>query len=79
MEPKRLFRSNDNRVIAGVFGGLGEYFSVDPVILRVTWVVLVIFTAFVPGILAYILAAIIIPRRVVRVHHQETHHHESHS
>jgi len=80
MEPKRLFKSDDNKVFAGVFGGLGEYFNVDPVILRVVWVVLVIFTAFVPGILAYILAVIIIPRRPVRVHHQEAHHsHESHS
>ncbi len=79
MEPKRLFKSEENRVFAGVFGGLGEYFTVDPVILRVLWVVVVIFTAFIPGVIAYILAAIIIPRRPVRVHHQETHHHESHS
>ena len=78
MEPKRLYKSDTNRVFAGVFGGLGEYFDVDPVILRVVWVVLVIFTAFIPGVLAYILAAIIIPRRSVRVHEQTHAHHTSH-
>lgn len=76
MEPKRLFRSNDNRVIAGVFGGLGEYFTIDPVILRVLWVFVVIFTAFVPGVITYVLAMIIIPKRPVHVHHEA--HHTSH-
>lgn len=75
MEPKRLFRSNDNRVIAGVFGGLGEYFTIDPVILRVLWVFVVIFTAFVPGVITYVLAMIIIPKRPIHTHHET---HQSH-
>lgn len=56
---KRLYRSTRNRVIAGVCGGVGEYFSVDPVIVRIVAVVL--FFMGGSGLLAYIIAAIIIP------------------
>lgn len=63
MKNKRLYRSKKNKVIAGVFGGLGKYFNVDPVALRLLWVFLVIFTGFVPGMIAYILAIIIVPKQ----------------
>ena len=63
MGNKRLYRNRKNKIIAGVFGGLGEYFNVDPVVLRLLWVFLVIFTGFVPGIIAYILAIIIVPKK----------------
>ena len=76
MEPKRLYKSDSNRVLAGVFGGLGEYFNIDPVLLRVIWIFVVIFTAFVPGIITYILAAIVIPKRPVHIHHQTHTQHE---
>ena len=56
---KRLYRSNKNRVIAGVCGGIGEYFNIDPVILRIIWAVLIFGMGF--GILAYLLAWLIIP------------------
>jgi phage shock protein C len=59
MEPKRVFRSRKDRVIGGVCGGLGKYFSVDPVLVRVIWAVL--FFAAGMGLLGYILAWIIIP------------------
>ncbi len=58
---KKLYRSNKDRMVAGVFGGLGEYLDIDPTILRLSWVLITIFTGFIPGIIAYILAAIIIP------------------
>jgi len=58
---KKLYRSNTNKIFAGVFGGLGEYFNVDPVVLRFFWIVIVVFTGFAPGIIAYILAIFIIP------------------
>lgn len=58
---KELFRSKTNKVFAGVFGGLGEYFNVDPTILRLAWVVITIFSGVFPGIVIYIIAAIIIP------------------
>ena len=41
---KKLYRSTDNRIVAGVCGGLGEYFDVDPTLVRVAYVVLSLFT-----------------------------------
>jgi len=58
---KRLYRSRENRVLAGVLGGFGEYFSIDPVIFRLVYILIIILTAIVPGILLYIIAALIIP------------------
>lgn len=58
MEGKRLFKSNRNRILCGVCGGIGEFFGVDPTVIRVAWV---LFAMTGAGILAYIAAAIIIP------------------
>ena len=58
---KKLLRSRKNKVIAGVCSGIGKYFDVDPVVIRLLWVVLTIFSGFFMGILAYIIAWIIIP------------------
>ena len=60
METKRLYKSSTNRVLCGVCGGIGEYFHIDPTIIRLIWVVLTI-GGFGSGLLAYIIAAIIIP------------------
>ncbi|MFH1188662.1 MAG: PspC domain-containing protein [bacterium] len=60
---KRLYRSGTNKVFAGVIGGIGEYFDVDPVALRVVWVVVMVFTGFIPAVIAYTLAMIVIPKR----------------
>ena len=60
---KHLYRSGTNRVLAGICGGLGEYWVIDPVVLRLLWIVLTVFTGFVPGIIAYILAIFVIPIR----------------
>ena len=59
-KPKRLYRSCENRILGGVCGGLAEYFDVDPVIVRLLWVLFSL--AFGSGVLAYIIAWIIIPR-----------------
>jgi phage shock protein C len=56
-----LRRSRTNRVIAGVVGGLAEYFGVDPTLLRVVYVVGSIVSAAFPGILVYILLWLLIP------------------
>jgi Putative stress-responsive transcriptional regulator len=37
---KKLYRSRENKVLAGVCGGIGEYFEIDPVIVRLIWIVL---------------------------------------
>ncbi|HZX62409.1 MAG TPA: PspC domain-containing protein [Bacteroidales bacterium] len=63
MEPKRLFRSRKDRILGGVCGGLGNYLNVDPVLVRVVWAIL--FFAAGVGLLAYILAWIIIPEEVI--------------
>ena len=57
---KRLLRSKNNKMIAGVCGGIGEYFGIDPTIVRLLWVLLTFFSGGV-GVLAYIIAWIIIP------------------
>jgi len=62
-EVKRLYRSKKNRVFAGICGGVGEYFNVDPVLIRLIWVLVVIFTGFFPGVLAYIIAIFIVPEK----------------
>ena len=56
---KRLYRSRSNRIIWGVCGGLGEYFGIDPVIVRVVFGLLILANGI--GILAYIILAIIVP------------------
>ena len=63
MEIKRLYRSNTNRVFAGICGGLGDYFNIDPVPLRLAWLLIVIFSGVVPGLVAYFFAIFIIPKR----------------
>ena len=59
MPEKRLYRSNTNKMICGVCGGVAEYFGIDPTVVRLGWAILACFGG--TGILAYILAAIIIP------------------
>jgi phage shock protein C len=56
-----LRRSRTNRQIAGVVGGLAEYFRVDPTLLRVVYVVGSIVSAAFPGLLVYILLWVLIP------------------
>ncbi len=58
---KRLYKSSNDKVLAGVCGGIGEYFEIDPVLVRILWVI----SAFVggAGILAYIVAAIVMPSK----------------
>ena len=60
MNGKKLYRSDDNKMLAGVCGGIAEYFGVDPTLIRLAWVVFSLLGG--SGLLAYILAAIIIPR-----------------
>jgi len=55
---KKLFRSSTNRFICGVCGGLGEYFNIDPNIVRLIWVLLGLSGV---GIILYLVAAVILP------------------
>lgn len=56
---KRLTRSHANRQVAGVCGGLGEYFGIDPTIVRIIFVLLAL--AGGPGILLYIVLWLVMP------------------
>jgi len=56
---KKLYRSRKSRVIAGVCGGLAEYFNLDPTIIRLGWVIISLAYGF--GVLAYIIAWLLIP------------------
>ena len=58
---KRLTRSNKYKMIAGVCGGLAEYFGMDPTVVRVAYVLISIVSAAFPGILAYIVLMFVLP------------------
>ncbi|MBQ7012140.1 MAG: PspC domain-containing protein [Clostridia bacterium] len=57
---KKLYKSNKDKKLDGVCGGLGEYFDVDSTLIRLAWVIFALCGG--SGLLAYIIAAIIIPR-----------------
>jgi phage shock protein C len=59
MEQKKLYRSVTDRKIAGVCGGLGEYFNVDSTLVRLGFILLGLLTGI--GLIAYIVCAIVVP------------------
>ena len=59
----KLVRSSSDRMIAGVCGGLAEYFGVDPTLVRVGYVLVSILSAGFPGVLVYIILAVLMPQR----------------
>ncbi|HLR03610.1 MAG TPA: PspC domain-containing protein [Virgibacillus sp.] len=58
---RRLTRSETERMVAGVLGGLAVYFKIDPTIVRLGYVAVTLLTAIFPMIVIYFIAAIIIP------------------
>ena len=56
---KKLYRSNTNRMLFGVAGGMADYFNMDPTIMRILWVLIGLSGT---GILIYLIAAIIMPQ-----------------
>lgn len=63
---KRLYRSTKDRMIAGICGGLGEYFNVDPTIIRIIFVIFLICGG--AAILVYIVMWIVVPPHPIRHH-----------
>jgi phage shock protein C len=55
MQPRRLYRSTSNRILAGVCGGLAEYLNIDPIIVRILAIILPV------NWVAYLFCAIVIP------------------
>ncbi|WP_339060455.1 PspC domain-containing protein [Tepidibacillus marianensis] len=58
---KKLRRSRRYRMIGGVLGGIAEYFNIDVTVVRLIYVLLIIPTALLPLIVAYVIALLIIP------------------
>ena len=65
---KRLYRSRTEARLAGICGGLGAYLGFDPVIVRLLWVGVTCVTGFAPGIVAYLIAWVIVPQEPATVH-----------
>ena len=61
---KKLYRNPDNKFIAGVCSGLGEYLNIDPTIVRLIWALVGLSGA---GLIAYLVAALIIPEKPTNV------------
>ena len=59
MEAKRLYRSRKDKILAGICGGVGKYLDIDPIIIRLIFIVLLLTVG--SGILIYLIAWIIIP------------------
>ena len=60
---KKLYRSNRNKMLAGVCGGIAEYADIDPTVVRVIWAILSLTGGF--GLIAYIVCLLIIPENPV--------------
>jgi len=76
MEAKKLKRSTKDRMISGVIGGFSEYFNVDSVLLRVVFVFFLLATGLFPGVIAYLIAILMVPSdagTVVYDVHEEAH------
>ena len=61
MNGKKLYRNTENKILAGVCSGIADYFDIDPTLVRLGWVLFSLLGG--SGLLAYIIAAIIIPER----------------
>jgi phage shock protein C len=59
---KRLCKSSTNKMLGGVLGGIGEYFGIDPTLVRIAYVLLSIFSVGFPGLLLYIIMLFIVPK-----------------
>jgi len=62
-ERKKIYREEESALIAGVLSGLAEYFKQDPLLFRLVGITLLIITGIFPGLLLYIIAWIMMPRR----------------
>jgi phage shock protein C len=62
---KRLYRSRENKMLAGILGGLGEYLGVDPTVVRVGYFVLMFLTAIFPLVLLYFVLYLIVPEQEI--------------
>ncbi len=60
---KKLYKSNTDKMLCGVLGGLAEYLGVDSTIVRLVFAILSLFSAGFPGLIIYIICALVIPQK----------------
>ncbi len=60
-QPKRLYRIRKGRKLLGVLGGLADFFGLDRSLVRITYVVITVFTLGIPGFVLYLMMAFIVP------------------
>jgi phage shock protein C len=61
--PKRMYLSSSDKKISGVCGGIAEYFDIDSTLVRLAWIIVTVVTGIIPGIIGYLIAAIVMPQR----------------
>lgn len=69
---KRLYRSRNDRILAGILGGLGDYFELDPVLLRLAFIILLVVTGVFPFAVIYVVAIFIVPLEPEHSKHQSS-------
>lgn len=62
---KKLYRSEENKIVSGILGGIAEYIEIDPVVIRVLFVLITLFTGFFPGAIFYGVCLFIIPKKPI--------------
>lgn len=62
--PKKLYRSKDNKIVAGLIAGTAEYLGSDPTVLRLAFLFFTLLTGFFPMVFFYIIALFIVPEKV---------------
>jgi phage shock protein C len=63
---KRLYRSRKERMVAGLCGGVAEFYQQDPTIIRLVWILITVFTGFILGIIAYAIAWVVVPEQPLK-------------
>ncbi len=60
---KKITRSDENKMIGGVCGGIAEYFDMDPTLIRLIYILVSIFSVAFPGMLVYLILWVVIPQQ----------------
>lgn len=61
-QTRHLYLSSTDKKLTGLCGGIAEYFELDASLVRLSWILFTVATGVVPGVLAYLIAAIVIPK-----------------
>ena len=59
----KLKRSKNDKIISGVLGGVGEYMGIDSTLIRIVWLLSLALTGFVPGVILYVVATFVLPKK----------------